>query len=466
MRISQDRAGAGLGVKRQESDCRTLAERKGWAVAEVYVDDDVSAYSGKPRPAYRRLLDDLKAGRRDALLVWHPDRLHRSPTELEEFIALIEATGAQIATVSAGDYDLTTPTGRMQARIVGAVARHESEHKAERQRRQRRESAEKGRVSGGGTRPFGFENDRTTVIEAEAAIIREAASRVLAGESLSSVCRDLARRDVRTPAGNHWQPRTLRRLLATARISGRREHTPRASHNGTRPLCGEITATAVWPAIITVDESDRLRRLLSDPERQRRFSSVNGRKYLLSGLLVCGKCGAGLVGRPRSGVPRYVCPNVPGTTSCGGVATNAARTDEFIRDAVLAVLASPETLAAIQRSRDAYPELEAAVRKDEDALTSLTTERDDALIELAEYLRRRARIEDRLRLSRSQLAAATAAPLVDLSGGPADLLSRWEGATLSQRRAIVSMVLDRVSVGPADPRRKWDPDRFRPIWRA
>ena len=61
-RISQDRTGEGLGVERQEADCRQLAERLGWQVAGVYTDNDVSAFSKKPRKAFLRLLDDLKNG--------------------------------------------------------------------------------------------------------------------------------------------------------------------------------------------------------------------------------------------------------------------------------------------------------------------------------------------------------------------------------------------------------------------
>ena len=55
-RISDDRAGAGLGVARQEADCRKLAEDRGLTVTQVYVDNDLSAYSGKPRPGYKALL--------------------------------------------------------------------------------------------------------------------------------------------------------------------------------------------------------------------------------------------------------------------------------------------------------------------------------------------------------------------------------------------------------------------------
>ena len=42
-RISRDVTGEGLGVERQLADCRALASERGWAVAEEYVDNDISA---------------------------------------------------------------------------------------------------------------------------------------------------------------------------------------------------------------------------------------------------------------------------------------------------------------------------------------------------------------------------------------------------------------------------------------
>ncbi|MGZ6527028.1 MAG: recombinase family protein, partial [Actinomycetota bacterium] len=42
-RISSDRDGLALGVERQLADCRELASRKGWPVAEEYIDNDISA---------------------------------------------------------------------------------------------------------------------------------------------------------------------------------------------------------------------------------------------------------------------------------------------------------------------------------------------------------------------------------------------------------------------------------------
>src|SRR5579875_3256012 len=131
VRISDDRHGTELGVARQEKDCRAVVKRRaGWDVVQVYADDDRSAYDGKPRPAYERMLVDLATGRIKAVVAWHPDRLYRRLIDLEELIDLLEGRSVEVATVRAGEIDLTTSHGRMQARIAAVVARHESEHKS------------------------------------------------------------------------------------------------------------------------------------------------------------------------------------------------------------------------------------------------------------------------------------------------------------------------------------------------
>ncbi len=70
-RISSDQEGTGLGVTRQLEDCRRMAGELGWTVAGEYVDNDVSAYSGKRRPEYERMLADLADGSCDGVLVYH-----------------------------------------------------------------------------------------------------------------------------------------------------------------------------------------------------------------------------------------------------------------------------------------------------------------------------------------------------------------------------------------------------------
>lgn len=77
-RISDDREGRGLGVARQEKDCRDVAGRLGWQVGQVFADNDISAYRGKLRPQYQAMLGAVREGQADGIIIcWHNDRLHR-----------------------------------------------------------------------------------------------------------------------------------------------------------------------------------------------------------------------------------------------------------------------------------------------------------------------------------------------------------------------------------------------------
>jgi site-specific DNA recombinase len=149
VRISRDRVGAGLGVERQEQDCRALAERQGLEVVSVLADNDMSAYSGRPRPAYLELLQLIRTGQVQTVLAGHTDRMHRSPVELEEFITACELQNVDVRTVQAGAIDLSSASGRMGARIYGAVARHEVEHAIERRKAAKLQAAKAGKWSGG-----------------------------------------------------------------------------------------------------------------------------------------------------------------------------------------------------------------------------------------------------------------------------------------------------------------------------
>lgn len=464
VRISQDREAGGLGVERQEEDCRELCRKRGWKVVEVYKDNDVSAYSGKPRPAWNRIVKDAKDHQIDAIVGWHVDRLTRSPIELEGIIGLAEDHKIKLATAKAGEIDLETPSGRMVARMLGAAARAEVERSAERQRAARRQAAYAGKPAKGGGRAFGYEEDRVTIRSDEAAIIREATKRVLARESLTNIVRDFQERDIRTTAGNHFKITGLRQLLASARISGRREYKPRSNNDrGTRPLVGEITCVDAWPGIISVSDSDRLRALLGN----KKYDRGTGRKYLLSGILRCGVCGLGMSGRPKGDVPRYVCPNTPGTAHCGKLATVAARTDEHVRDIVLVALATTDLTEQLRKRAEVDPELPQAIADDENQLDELAEAWASKQITMSEWSSARRVIEGRLEDNKRRLAQVTeTTPLLDLSGDYGQLVDRWENDLgVIERRAVVSCVLDHIVVAPADPRKKWDPERFEPVWR-
>ena len=455
-RISSNRDGDQLGVRRQVEDCERLIARKGWEVAERYVDDDASAYKGQVRPAYRRMLDDLRGGSLDAVVVWDADRLHRQPKELEEFFEVCtDAAVTRLASVS-GDIDLSTHDGQLLARILGAVGKKESDDKSRRITRKHQELAQAGRIAGGGTRPFGYEADRRTIRPSEAVVIRELADRVLAGEAIRSLCRDLDERQIETVTGKKWRPQTLTRMLTSGRISGQREHR------------GELVAKAEWPAIITPQQTARLRTLLFDPNRR---TNAAVRRYLLVRLLRCGRCGATLVSRPRSGGDRrYICAAGPGYVGCGHTYVLAEPLERFVVEAVLYRLDSPELAAALEGA-PREPDVErwqTEIEQSQAQLDELAAMYGRREIGLSEWSAARQPIEARVKSARRELGRLNRSSALDgYVGNAAGLRERWQGLPLHRQHAIVAAVLDHIVVGAG--RRGFngfDPDRFTPVWRV
>jgi DNA invertase Pin-like site-specific DNA recombinase len=455
-RISSDRDGDRLGVRRQIEDCERLLAREGWELAERYVDDDVSAYTNRVRPSYRRLLDDIQAGFVDAVVVWHLDRLHRHPKELEEFFELCKAAGIRRLASVSGDIDLATHDGQFTARILGAVSRKESDDKSRRITRKHQELAQAGRMAGGGTRPYGYDDNRKTVRESEAVVIRECAGRLLAGEAIRSICRDLEERQIPTVLGGPWKTQTLRRLLMSGRISGQREHH------------GELVARAEWPAIISPAETTRIRALLTDPDRR---TNRSVRRYLLVRLLRCGLCDETLVSRPRSGgARRYICAKGPNFSGCGRLYVMADTLEQFVVEAVLYRLDSPELAAALKGAptdpdADRWQQEIEQSKNELDELAAMYGRRE---IGLSEWQAARTPIERRVSEGKKRLAQLSRTTAIAAHvGNASDLRDRWPSLPLTRQHAIVEAVLDHVVVAPG---RKgfngFDPGRFEPVWRA
>jgi site-specific DNA recombinase len=109
-RISSDPQGERAGVERQQRDCEQLATRLGLDVVSTFIDNDVSAYSGKRRPEFERMLTAAAAGDFDVVICWATDRLYRRVTDLSRITDEL-APHAKIRTVNGGEIDLETIRG-------------------------------------------------------------------------------------------------------------------------------------------------------------------------------------------------------------------------------------------------------------------------------------------------------------------------------------------------------------------
>lgn len=452
-RISSDQEGTGLGVARQEKECRALVEAKGWDVVEVFTDNDQSAYTGKRRPAYERMLDAMREGRVNAVVVYHLDRLTRRPIELEAFVQVCDRAGiSDVATVS-GDVNLSNGDGLLIARIQAAVAANESASKSRRLRSKWQQVAESGRPHGGSNRPYGYKDDAVTIDRHEAKVIREVAERIIAGESLRSICTTLNERGERTAHGGPWRTIVLRDMITNPRMIGMRTHN------------GEVVAKAVWKPILTdTQQAQVIARLAARKVTGRR----EPRSYLLSGMLRCGKCDHTLYASRRENSRRYVCMRAPDHEGCGRLTVVAEPLEDLITQAVLLRLDTPD-LARALAGAGASPQIDEiaeAVAEDQAQLEELAALYAAKQITASEWVIARNPIQARIDAANRQIAGeVNATALIGLAGTGTELRSRWTTMSLGQQVAVVRALIDHIVIAPGvSGARGLDPNRVRPQW--
>ena len=438
-RISKDRTGAGLGVDRQESDCRALAERLGWDVVEVYSDNDISAYSGKPRPGYRRMLEDIESGVIGGVVAWHSDRLHRRVSELEEFVTTCEKNSTEVQTVQSGSVDLSSASGRMVARMLGAAAQHEIDHSRERMKRAKEQAAASGKWRGG-PRPFGYEADGVTVRPDEAGMVLAATREVSAGRSLSAIAREWNTAGTKGTRGQDWTPGRLRAVLLRPRNAGLVE------------VAGEAVGAAEWPAIVPEDVWRAVVGTLTDPRRRTNHS--DGRvRWLGSGLFRCGVCDGPLRATKSKAVTTYRCP------AGSHVSRSQAPVDELVLGTVMAYLDRPDVAVSLSEASrvDVKSEMDAlgSLRRRLDGFEADYAAGDISGRQLREATERvNAEIEG---IERSMAAKARGNVLAELAGeqGPS---AAFERMPLDVKRAVLDMLLT-VTIHPGS---KGRPRGWRP----
>jgi DNA invertase Pin-like site-specific DNA recombinase len=313
-------------VDDQERLCRATAERLGWEVVEVYQDNNRSAWRhNRKRPAWDRMLADIEAGKINAIVVYHGDRLTRQPMDLEILIALSRTRGIKLAS-GTGVRDLNDDDDQFTLGIEANVYRKESAATSRRRKMQYERWRREGRVRPGGRggRAYGFATDGVSLVAAEVAVIQDAARRVLAGESAGQIARDLTARGHHTPAGNPFTHGTLRKMLARPRYAG-------LMPDGVHP--------AAWPPVLDQETWEAVGAVLA--AKAAGFSyTTNARRYLLSGIAKCSECGSGLqvrVESRRTHLTGYGCVK----HGCRKVQRSMELLDEYVITRVLKKLGDP-----------------------------------------------------------------------------------------------------------------------------
>jgi len=284
----------------------------------------------------------------------------------------------------------------------------------------------------------------------EARLIREAVANVLEGVPLRAIARDWNADGIQTSRGTDWNHTTLRRLLKRHRLVG-----IQVRH-------GEVLRDAVgepvrgnWEPILDADTFDRLQAAL---ERDSRGGARRGaRRYLLTGTLRCGICGARMHGMVMNkGSHGYTCQQ---EGSGHTLTIQGPRTDELATDLVRARLAqesleapAPEPAPGAERLAQ-IPGLMAELM---DAFRAGQLPGSVVFPQI-----------EQLEAERAELQAQRNAQVQAASYPQAVGVGNFDALDLDRQRAVLETLLDAIVVAPAKYRGEpWSTDRLTISWKA
>jgi site-specific DNA recombinase len=347
-------------IETQWADNQKVIDRLG-GVLGLELEDGLSAWKKEVRrPGWEKLLERVRPGASQGIVVWHTDRLFRQPRDLETLIELADS-GFRVASAH-GSRDLSDPDDRFILRIEVAHAARSSDDTSRRIKRRFATYREQGQGHIGGPRRFGWpgrdltwtpgpeetDEDRPVVSDAlvkrERRALREATDAVLSGVSDAQIAREWNAGGLLTAAGKTWVRLTVKSVLLRPTNAGLIEHD------------GDLVSKTPGEPVVDPDKFERLRAKYAARRRGRLAGEV-GPGYVGSGIMRCGECGARMTVRKGDGFYQgtdvrrryYTCAKE--RRGCGRVNADMRSVDQELRTLVVARLSDSRHAAALEAAR-------------------------------------------------------------------------------------------------------------------
>jgi site-specific DNA recombinase len=506
-RVSSKQQAQQATIGSQTNALRERAAADGHRVlpGDLYVDD---GFSGATliRPALERLRDRIADGTIDIVYVHDPDRLARRYAYQMLLLEEFAAHGTSVVFLQGPSTN--TAEDALLVQVQGMIAEYERAKITERCRRGKLHRARQGAVNPMSGAPYGYlyvrksetEPARYDVLLPEAKIVRRIYDELVHKQkSIGEIMRGLNADSIPTRRGApRWDRATVWGILRNPAYMGQaaygktevaergrllrpirgRARIPRRSKSTYRDKPPEQWIHIRVPAIVSPEVFAIARDQL---ERNRRLSQRNarGERYLLQGLVVCGRCGYAYYGKTVSksaakGGRRYAYYRCVGTDAFrfagGRVCTNGQvrsdQLDDFVWESVRRVLEDPDRVIQewTRRSASDRGQEERRAQRDEAANVLATHERshkrlldayEAGALELKELTERSERLRPRIRRAREELNMAEerlteTVTLRAISGRLEDFAARvrhgLERLPWHERRQLIRALVARVEI--------------------
>jgi len=270
-------------IEGQLRECQAYARRENISIVGEYIDRAVSGRTDE-REGFQRMIRDAEGRRFEAVIVYALDRFARNRYDSAIYKARLKKCGVRVLYAKTSIPD--SPEGIILESVMEGYAEYYSENLKVHVRRGMHENALEAK-SNGGNIPLGFRIvDHRYVIEpVGAAIVKDIFNRYASGEAPSKIVDSLNARGCRTSTGRPFSRTSLKRMLSNKKYIG-------------TYVFDEVEIPGAIPRIVDDETFDKVQEMKESRVLRPRRRKV---EYMLSGRLVCGKCGKPMAGESGTG---------------------------------------------------------------------------------------------------------------------------------------------------------------------
>ena len=223
---TEDQSRFGHSLDEQECKLKQLCEFKGYEIYKIYREEGVSAKNTN-RPKFQEMIEDMKNGKINKIIVYKLDRLTRSIQDLEFICSMLEEYNCELESV-AEEINTGNANGKFFIRMLTILAQLEIERTSERTKFGLVGAIKKGHIPSRAPLGYKRENKKLVINHIEEEVVRRIFNMYLEGKSVCSICQTFNEENV---LNRHWATTTVDKLLSNQIYIGNMEYNKRKKEN-------------------------------------------------------------------------------------------------------------------------------------------------------------------------------------------------------------------------------------------